>query len=283
MRQSICLACGIRTDAVRFRCGSLWLSPRCTVSAPTTPRPRHVTLRHEQGRSYLGTVLNYWMRRSDLTHQQMARIADWGLGEGGLLSPSQISHLRNRNILRGASPRNLDGLVGANRAIHLWHTEGQEGAWRKLGPHPAWRVEREWLDGAIWLARPDDETQPLTYGDFAELSVGYLTLPYLGEVSLSPTEWSDLSLRLNQLLNSLATGGTPMEGIARVVAAYPIQDPARQARLRDLLLGATWTREELETELYALAVLVATLRGIPVSDYGPTQLHAELSSPGRRI
>ena len=247
-----------------------------------SPRSRPVTIRHEQGRSHLASLINYWLRKADLSHEQMARIADWGLGEAGCLSASQLSHLRNRNVARGASARNIDGLAGANRAIWLWQEKGEQRAIKLLGPYHAWRVEPEWLDGAYWLPAEDDPAQPLEFADFALIDAGHLRLPYLEGQTLSPTESPDLSMRLSELLNGLATGGTPAEGIGRIMAAYPLEDQARRDRLRDLLLGAAWTREELEGELYALAVLVATLRGVPVSDYGPAELHAELSSHRRR-
>ena len=257
------------------------MPPHNAVPNPS-PRSRPVTLRHEQGRSHLANLVNYWLRRSDLSHEQLARLADWGLGEAGCLSKSQISHLRNRNMHRGASARNLDGLAGANRAIWLWQEKGEERTIRILGPYHSWQVEPEWLDHAYWLPAEDDPAQPLEYADFALVDAGHLKLSYLDGQSLSPTESLDVSLRLGALLNSLAAGGTPAEGIGRIMAAYPLEDEARRHRLRDLLLGAAWTREELEEELYALAVTVATLRGASISHYGPAELHAELSSHRRR-
>lgn len=242
-----------------------------------SPRSRPATLRHEQGRSHLASLVNYWMRRSGLSHEQMARIADWGLGEAGWLSRSQISHLRNRNFARGANAQSLEGLAGANHAIWLWKAGGPERAIEELGPHSTWQIQPEWLDDAIWLPRDGSTTEPLDYGDFSEINAGRLRLSYIDGQLLSPTEAEDLSTHLSDLLNSLAAGGTPAEGFARILNAYPLADQDRRNRLRDLLLGAIWSREELERELYALAVTVATLRGVPVSEYGPAELHAELS------
>lgn len=246
-----------------------------------SPRLRPVTLRHEQGRSHLAGLINYWLRRGGLSHRQLAQIADWGLGESGWLTSTQISHLRNRNMARGATARNLEGLAGANQAIWLWQTKGPEHAVKALGPFSAWQVQERWLDDAIWLP-VDDSIEPLGYADFAEINAGRLQLSYMDGQSLSDTESDDLSQRLSDLLNSLAAGGTPAEGFARILAAYPLEDQARRDRLRDLLLGAIWSRQELEAELYALAVTVATLRGLPVSSYGPADLHAELSNHRRR-
>lgn len=239
-------------------------------------------MRHEQGRSHLASLLNYWLRKADLSHDQLARIADWGLGEANCLSKTQISHLRNRNVTRGASARNLDGLAGANRAIWLWQEKGAERAIKLLGPHHNWQVEPEWLTRAIWLPAEDDPIQPLEFADFALIDAGHLKLSYLGGQLLSPTENQEVSSRLTELLNDLGGSGSAMEQIQRVLNAYPLTDPIRRERLRDLMLGDIWSREELEQELYALAVLVATLRGDPPSSYGPAELHAELATHRRR-
>lgn len=262
----------------------MWQPVAATTAAvpPSSPRSRPVTLRHEQGRSHLASLLNHWLRNGELSHEQLSRIADWGLGEAGWLSPSQISHLRNRNMARGANAKNIEGLTGANHAIWLWQSAGPEQAIKALGPHSTWQVDAEWLDRAIWLPEPGSTTEPLSYGDFAEVNAGRLKLSYLDGQSLSPGEATDISQRLSDLLNSLAAGGTPAEGFARILDAYPLEDQARRERLRDLLLGSIWSREELEAELYALAVTVATLRGKELSSYGPAELHAELSAHRRR-
>lgn len=227
-------------------------------------------------------MLNYWLRRSDLSHEQLAGLVDWGLGERGWLISSQISHLRNGNVARGASARNIDGMAGANRAIWLWHERGEQEALRELGPHSSWGVDLEALGRAIWLPSPADQTRCLDYGEISSVNAGRLVLPYLATPVLSPTEATELSLKVGALLNQLVAGGTPAEGIGRVLDAYPIEDAERRQRLRDVLLGGTWTREELEQELYVLAVTISRLRNDELGDYGPAQLHAELAASRRR-
>lgn len=256
--------------------------PPTVPSVTPAPRPRLATQRHEQGRAHLGTVLNWWLKRSDLSHERMARIADWGLGDNGFLIASQISHLRRRNVVRGASSKALDAMAGANRAIWLWHTAGPRGAAQELGSHLAWEIEPEWLDGATWLPKPEDDTKPLDFVDFCQINSGYLTLPYLEPVALSPRESAVTGAEVADLLNRLAAGGTPAEGIARVLAAYPVDDVGRQQRLRGLMLGEPWSTEELEGEMLALAMTISTLRCLPEGSYGPAELHAELSSQRRR-
>jgi hypothetical protein len=227
-------------------------------------------------------LINYWLRRSDLSHDQLARIADWGLGETGWLTSTQISHLRNRNVARGASARNIDGIAGANRAIWLWNDQGHDVAMQELGPHSSWGVDPEALGRAIWLPSERHPGECLDYGEIASVNAGRLTLGYLNAVALSPSEAPDLSVRLSALLNELVSGGTPAEGIGRVLDAYPLDDLERREHVRDLMLGAHWTQEQMERELYVIAVTISRLRGEQNSDYGPAQLHAELASHRRR-
>jgi hypothetical protein len=249
-----------------------------TSSKPARP----ITARHEQGRSYLASLLNWWLRQSGLSHDQLSKLANWGGGEPGLLIPSAISHLRRSNNARGPSMRNLEGIAAANRAIWLWQSKGEAVAIKELGSYSACKVDSMWLDGATWLATAEDDRLPLDVIDFAQLSVGLLELPYLQQTAISPSESRDLSERLSALLNELAGGGTPAEGIRRVLEAYPIEDALRQRRLRDLLLGEPFTREELEQELLSLAGCVNRLRGLPDGTYGPADLHAELTQGRKR-
>lgn len=249
--------------------------------APRISRP--ASERHEQGRSHLAGLLNYWLRQGQLSHDQLGAIADWGLGESGWLIASQISHIKGSRLTRGLPAKACDAMAAANRAIWLWHERGPAAAIKELGPHSSWNVTEEQVERAIWL--PSEERQgPLDFCDFARLSAGWLRLGYLGTMALTDYEASDLSERLSDLLNTLVAGTTPAAALQRILEAYPItDDQARAEGVRDLLLGGHWSRERLEAELYAMAVTVATLRGVPLSSYGPIELHAELARNRRRV
>lgn len=248
------------------------------------PRNRPASERHERGRSHLASLLNYWLRQSQLSHDQLGALADWGLGESGWLIASQISHIKGARLTRGLPAKACDAMAAANRAIWLWHERTPEAAIKELGPHSSWKVQQEWLDGAIWLPSEERQGRPLDFCDFARLSAGWLRLSYLGTMALSDNEALDLSQQLSDLLNTLVAGTTPAAGMQRILEAYPItDDQTRAAGVRDLLLGGHWSREHLEAELYAMAVTVATLRGVPLSSYGPIELHAELTRNRRRV
>jgi hypothetical protein len=74
------------------------------------------------------------------------------------------------------------------------------------------------------------------------------------------------------------------EALDAVLCAYPSSaSPDRRDHLRSVILGtADYTKTELEKELFMLAETVRQLRGLPEGDYGPAELHAELSACRRR-
>jgi hypothetical protein len=160
---------------------------------------------------------------------------------------------------------------------------------RRYGPHSAYRIEEQCLNNAIWLHHPHHADEALNYADFCDLQAGYLVLPYLAEVNLSPSEARALSQALADLFDRLAQerlaqGQTMREALDAVLAAYPSSaSPDRREHLRNVIIGtADYSKAELEKELFMLAETVRTLRGLPEGDYAPAELHAELSESRRR-
>ena len=262
--------------------------PSPTVPDSLPPGRQLSSRRHLMGRQHLSAVLNFWLARTGLSHEQLGSIADWALSEKGWLSSPQLSHLRNGSVVK-PSHRNLDALGGANEAIWLWQQRGPEVCMKRYGPHSAYRIEEQWLNNAIWLHHPHHTDEALNYADFCDLQAGYLVLPYLGDVNLSPSEARALSQALADLFDRLAQerlaqGQTMREALDAVLSAYPSSaSPDRREQLRNVIIGtADYTKAELEKELFLLAETVRQLRGLPEGDYGPAELHAELSASRRR-
>jgi hypothetical protein len=262
--------------------------PTPTVPDSLPPGRQLASRRHIQGRQHLSAVLNYWLARSNLSHEQLGSIADWAMSEKGWLSSPQISHLRNGSVIK-PSHKNLDAIGGANEAIWLWQHRGPEVCLRRYGPHSAYRIEEDWLTKAIWLHHPEHTDEALNYADFCDLQAGYLVLPYLGDVNLSPSEARLLSQALADLFDQLAQerlveGQSMRQALDAVLAAYPATATKdRREHLRGVILGtADYTKPELEKELFFLAETVRQLRGLPEGEYGPGDLHAELSASRRR-
>ena len=262
--------------------------PETTVPDSLPPGRQLSSRRHLIGRQHLSAVLNFWLNRCGLSHEQLGSIADWAMSEKGWLSSPQLSHLRNGSVVK-PSHRNLDALGGANEAIHLWQQCGPQVCLKRYGPHSAYRIEDQWLNNAIWLHHPVHTDEALCYADFCDLQAGYLTLPYLGEVNLSPSEARNLSQALADLFDRLAQermgeGQSMRQALDTVLAAYPSSaSPDRRDHLRSVILGtADYSKSELEKELFLLAETVRQLRALPEGDYGPAELHAELSASRRR-
>jgi hypothetical protein len=247
-----------------------------------------MTLAHdlEQGGHWLPEALDYWVSRSGRTTRQMASIASWGLGERSPLAHSIINRIINRKLR--VSIQALVGMEALNRAIWLWHTEGQGGAWAQLGPHTAWHIKPEWLNESIWLPIPEEERlphedPPLALRHFLDVLVGRLELPYLGSRLLLPGSQALSSEHLPALLDRVITsaGLGPMDGVRRLLAAYPAADDDRRERFRGVMLGELQlTREELQEELLAIAEAIRVVRGLPMGEYGPDDLRSELLAMG---
>ena len=245
---------------------------------------RLATERHQHGTEHLAAMLNHWLGRSGLSHDQLVAIAAWALGEQGLLDSTVISRIRNGRQVRGANWRHVDALSAANEAIWAWQTGGEREAWATFGPHSGWGIRDQWLTDACWLEDPDQPDQPLRFNRAMEVLAGYLELPYLSAASLSPAEARRLSDGLSALLEELIVerGWGPRRGSDELIEAYPVEDKARQRRLKALIVGdTTLNREELESEMHAIAEVIRVVQGLRQGSYGPEQLQAELRTDRR--
>jgi hypothetical protein len=241
------------------------------------------TDRHNRGKAHFSHVLNWWLARSGLTTRQLSRIADWGLDERGWLHDAKISQLRRNQYIRALSMRYSDACGAANQAIWLWQCRGQEEAISKLGPPSKDRIDPTWLDTAIWLPHPDHASEPLNPADWFEVATGYLTIPQVASPVLAPHEGAQLTDELCQLLLSLVATESPRDQIRHLVRLYPLADKERRDRFASVLIGATvYDSAEIEHELYAMAIIVASLRGVTTTEYGPAELYVELTADRRQ-
>lgn len=228
--------------------------------------------------------MKVWVNRSGLSHAELAAIAGWGLGEDGFIDKSVISRIKNGKQERGAGFRHMDALAAANHAIWLWQTKGQRAAWDELGPHTAWGVQDSSLKDATWLPHPDDADQPLRFTDLVEVLAGYLEVPDLMPPALSASDADRFNRELPELLDEVITGQGwgVREGIRQLLAAYPVDEAKRKAKLRAVILGdEQYSGDELEMELHALAEMIRVVRELKVGTYGPAELTVELRT-GRR-
>lgn len=231
--------------------------------------------RHERGVQALAALLNHWLGRSNLSHDQLIAISSWGMGESSPLHKAVISRSKNGRQARGMGLAHLDALAAANHAIWRWQQDPQQ-ALQELGPFSTWKVDEQWLQRAVWLPQVEDPQKPLAFRDLAEVLAGHLELPYL---VISHGHPERMGKQVGELLEQLIAerGWGPREAREKLLAAYPVTDLARQRRLKAVIVGeAELSADELEGELYALAEMIRTVRG--VRRYGPADLQAELLS-----
>lgn len=250
------------------------------MSRPILP----ATDRHNRGRAHLGHVVNYWLARSNLSTRQLSRIADWGLDERGWLHDAKLSQIRRNMFIRALPMRYLDALGAANEAIWLWQCRGEAAAVSKLGPPPKDRVDPEWLTSAIWLPHPEFPTEPLSPADWFDLACGHLELPCVSSPILSPNEGPLITAEIRALLLSLVATESSRDQVRHLLRVYPVTDQERKDRLTSVLIGAvSYSKEQAEQELYALAEVVRALRGLTSLQYGPAELYSELSQDRRQV
>jgi hypothetical protein len=237
-------------------------------------------LRQERGVQQLAAAVTYWLAHN-LSQDKMAALLHWAYGEKSGFDGGTFSRIKNAKQSRGAGLRHLDALAETNRAIWTWQTQGEREAIREFGLYSEHGVRPEWVADTIWLPKPYDETQPLDLGDFANLVMGRLELPYVGG-HLTQSQARRANERLIDLLDDLAAdkGWGPREALREFLAAYPAAtNNVRQARLKELLMGEPLSHKELESELAALAEMVRQVRGLET--FTPAQLQAELLSDRR--
>jgi len=282
MTQTASLLANVNT--VPVRCDYATFS-QAMQTRDHSPSMRPATERRERGIAQVPALLNHWLARSGLSHEQLATIAGWGQGEPGALDPSWVSRAKNRHYVKGASWKNTDALAAANEAIWLWKVQGPDAAREKLGPQSSWGIKAEWLDAAEWLPVPEHPDQPLRFAELASVFAGHLQLPYLATALMTPSDARKASDRLAELLNDVAVqrGWSPREAKAEVRKAYPTTDAARHRRLLAVMFDdEQLSREELESELHAVAELLRVLRGLKPGSYGPAELRAELLPESHR-
>ena len=208
-------------------------------------------------------------------------MADWASGGHRQFDYNKLSKLRNGDLKGGASLVHLDALGAANEAIWRWK-QNPDAAVALLGPFSSYGVEEQTLHDAEWLPLADDPTEPIRQADLFEILMGLADAPFALAVTVRPSQATELSRALAELINELirGLGLGPMEGRTAILRAYPGENGDAIWELASQ--GALLTADELEAELGHISSMVATLRAVPPQVYGPRQLHQELSGRGRR-
>jgi|TARA_B100000035_G_scaffold33593_1_gene25498 hypothetical protein len=125
--------------------------------------------RRETGRQHFTQVLTLLLK--DVSHPEMALLADWACNESGNLHTSQISHLRNAKM-RMLGVKSLDALGRINQAAHYYKAD-RRGAFAEICTAATTARIEEILERFVPLMQ-DDEVTPMNSGDLMMIYLGYL-------------------------------------------------------------------------------------------------------------
>ena len=113
---------------------------------------------------------------ANVSHPEMATLADWACNEAGNLHTSQISHLRNQKM-RMLGVKSLDALGRINTSVHAFQND-RKGLFRQLDTGTTTAKIEEILERFEPVINPETG-QPLDSGDLMMVYLGYLRLPEL--------------------------------------------------------------------------------------------------------
>ena len=131
-------------------------------------------LRREAGRILFTNVLGFMLR--DVSHPELALLADWACNEPGNLHTSQISHLRNAKM-RMLGVKSLDALGRINQAAAAFKS-GNRDALKRLDTATTTARIEEILERFDPVEHPDTG-KAMDAGDLMMVYLGYIELPEL--------------------------------------------------------------------------------------------------------
>ena len=223
--------------------------------------------RRQAGRDHFTAVLGYLLQ--DVSHPEMANLADWACNEAGNLHTSQISHLRNAKM-RMLGVKSLDALGRINTAAYLFQTDRQ-GAFRKCDVGTTTAKIEEILKRYRCVLH-SETGEPLGCGGLMELYLGYITIPDLSvtdsdddqlvkDAAAALPKWFDL------LLDEI--GMKLRDAIALAKANWQGNDDQLDQFCKVIAGMEDYKGEELRGALPYIAVVVSKLMD---EDVNPTDL-----------
>lgn len=220
--------------------------------------------RHAEGRQAFSRLIRQLLFRNHFSHQNLRDLSEWANPDGpNWLSTSQISYIRTGR-LQAIGPRTIDALAQANLALaRLSGDDSREAMTTAHLPGPP-RKLRPLLE-APWFLRHPETQMPMDAGDLYRVWLGRLDPAKAASYEFSDDEAAQVSQSIRDAVQQWAQGQglTLAAAKGRILAAFPSDEPARLERLMWVLSGfEVYSGEQLHDELQALAIMVATLRGI---------------------
>ena len=164
--------------------------PVSTTTAPTSGERRR-----EAGRARFTKLLGFMLR--DISHPEMASLADWATNELGCLHTSQLSHIRNAKM-RMLGVKSLDALGLINQACFHFKANNREA----LDTMQVAAVTAKIEDIVSRYEPLVDNDRPLNAGDFMLVYLGHLDLDVLPTDDLD-IDWGSVAVKFGPWLEEL--------------------------------------------------------------------------------
>lgn len=171
-----------------------------TATAPpmTSAGPLSGEERREAGRAYFTKVLTHVL--ANISHPEMAALADWATNEPGCLHTSQLSHLRNAKM-RMLGVKSLDALGRINECAWAFHND-RRGQFKAMGTAQTTVKIEQCLERYVPVLHPDSG-RPINAGDLMMIYLGYLKLDLPGDDPVAAARWGSVAAELGHWFEAL--------------------------------------------------------------------------------
>ena len=213
--------------------------------------------RREEGRTHFTSVLSFMLQ--NVSHPEMALLADWATNEPGCLHTSQLSHLRNQKM-RMLGVKSLDALGRINTSAHVFKTD-RSGAFRKLDTATTTPRIEEILERFDPVMNPATG-EALDAGGLMMVYLGYLELPELvPSASVDDVAIATAAKKIGGWMESLLEerGLKFRDGLALIKAKWTGTDKGRDLFCQVVAGMADYTTEQLRADLDNIAATVTEL------------------------
>jgi hypothetical protein len=213
--------------------------------------------RREEGRSHFTSILSFML--NDVSHPEMALLADWATNEPGCLHTSQLSHLRNQKM-RMLGVKSLDSLGRINTSAHALKTD-RKGAFRKMDTASTTARIEEIVERFDPVLHPETG-EPLDAGDLMMVYLGYLQLPNLvPSAAVDEKEMAAAAKKIGGWVEALIEerGLKFRDGLQLIKDKWTGSDSGRDLFCQVVAGMADYNAEQLRGELETIAQTVSSL------------------------
>ena len=213
--------------------------------------------RREVGRAHFTAILGFML--NDVSHPEMALLADWACNETGNLHTSQISHLRNQKM-RMLGVKSLDALGRINTSAHALKTD-RKGAFRAMDTAQTTARIEEIVERFDPVLHPETK-QPLDAGDLMMVYLGYLELPELvPSASVDDLAMAEAAKKIGSWVEALLEerGLRFRDGLQLIKDKWTGTDKGRDLFCQVVAGMADYSAEQLREELDVIAKTLSSL------------------------